>query len=300
MSLAIEIPVRLPDNFGVPLNSWIKILEETMGSNESEIIFDFSKVKFLNPLFIGGLTGLYHRLMTDGKSIEIIPPNDPYIHEYFKLIWFPDGLETYDEGALSKYHSKTYLPLVVFPAGALREEESKREEILTAINSLLKIQLGLDGQIFDGIRYMLDELTQNIADHSESPRGMVFAQFFETKNYMDICIVDYGKGLFQSYIDNGKHETNSHEEAINHAVYGKSTKDIPESRGFGLSTSRKMLTAGLKGKFFLYSGEAFFIQTVNREEIVSLGENYYYQGCYIAMRIPIIDNAQFNFYNYIE
>ena len=147
---------------------------------------------------------------------------------------------------------------------------------------------------------MIDELTQNIVDHSGTEKGMIFAQFFQSKNFMDICIFDTGKGLFQSYIDSDKHKPKNDSEALNFAVYGKSTKDIPESRGFGLSTSRDMLVNGLKGKFFIMSGNSFFIQTAVKEEVVTVPELYSMKGCYIAMRVPILDNQRFNPYDYME
>jgi hypothetical protein len=117
---------------------------------------------------------------------------------------------------------------------------------------------------------------------------------------MDICIVDNGIGLLQGYINSGKYDVASDEDAINLVVRGKSTKDLPESRGFGLSTSRKMLVEGLKGKFLLFSGSAMFIQTIEKEEIASFETNFKFNGCYVALRIPTFNNKEFDFYKYIE
>lgn len=101
-------------------------------------------------------------------------------------------------------------------------------------------------------------------------------------------------------MDTEKYHPKNDEEALNYAVFGKSTKDIPESRGFGISTSIKMLVKGLKGKIFILSGKAFLYQNFQKQEIIKLSEKHYYKGCYIAIRLPMCFDSQFNFYDYIE
>ena len=147
---------------------------------------------------------------------------------------------------------------------------------------------------------MLDELTQNIVDHSGISSGTIFAQFYREKNYLDLSICDCGKGLYKSYLESYKHNPVSNSEAINFAVYGKSTKNIPESRGFGLNTSRNMLTKGLKGKFFMMTGNDFFIQTLEREEIIGLPTKFEFKGCMLSLRIPIFNSEIFSIHSYTD
>ena len=66
------------------------------------------------------------------------------------------------------------------------------------------------------------------------------------------------------------------EEAITLALNGKSTKPEANSRGFGIPTSRKMLVNGLRGKFFMWTGTAFMYQNVEKEEIISVPEQFYW------------------------
>ena len=61
-----------------------------------------------------------------------------------------------------------------------------------------------------------------------------------------------------------------------------------------------MLVNGMKGKFFIFSGNAFFIQTSEREEVISIPERNSIKGCFLALRIPILSNEHFNPYNYME
>lgn len=107
-------------------------------------------------------------------------------------------------------------------------------------------------------------------------------------------------GIYQSFLDNPKFNPTSEIEAIQLALSGNSTKDRPEARGFGISTTRNMLVKGLKGKLFLWSGNTTFFQSVNKEAIINIGGNGYFQGTFMAINLPTIIPGEFNFYNFVE
>ena len=301
----IKIPDRFSDNFGEPINYLLNILISINDFNPKEICFDFSGSKFINPFVIGGIVAISNKLAEEGKKIDFVfAKNSMNTLNYFGTIHFPlgfnfDKMSSEEMNAqLESYHSKTFIPLVLFPASQNNIESTLRENVLSAINTILKKQLNLTGNILEAIYYMIDELTNNIADHSESKKGILFAQFYPTKNYMDVCIADFGKGIKQTYLDSGKANPGSHEEAMELAIKGQSTKNQAVSRGFGISTSRKMLTEGLRGKFFLCSGNALFYQNFEKQEIIALPEDACFKGCIVALRIPTIQNNNFDFYKY--
>lgn len=302
----IIIQHRFSDNFGEPLNYLFGLLIQINETKPTEVRFDFSESKFISPFVIVGVIAISNSLKRQGKKIEFIFNKNISVPSYFDAIHFPegynfDGMTSVEMNSkLEEYHLKTFIPLVLFPTTANNVESILRENVLSAISTILRKQLKFTGNLLQAIYYLIDELTNNIADHSGSERGILFAQFYPTKNYMDVCIADFGKGIKQTYIDSGKANPNSHEEAIEFAIKGKSTKNQAVSRGFGISTSRKMLTEGLKGKFFLYSGNAMFYQNFEKQGIIALPENACFQGCIVALRIPIIPNNNFDFYKYTE
>lgn len=307
--VTLKIPKRTSDSFGDPITKFIEFISVVNQKLYPDVILelDFTETKFISPFLVSGLVHIIDHHQNNGGKCEFI--FNEFLDgtkSYLDTVKFPDCFNYNESGGdsiqdvFSAYHDKTYTPIVKFPTALFKAANESREKILTALNTILKNQLNLSGSFATGVYYLIDELTQNIVDHSESENGAIFAQFFVSKNFMDVAIWDNGKGLLQSYIDSGKHNPNSHSEAINFAVYGKSTKNIPESRGFGLSTSRNMLVNGLKGKFFVFSGNAFFIQTAEREEVIAIPEQSSIKGCYVALRIPILNNEQFNPYNYME
>jgi len=273
----IKIAARVSDDFGDPiskLSGYVHKLNTL--PEEEEIIFDFSEVKFVSPYILGGLAAQIVRLKAEGRTVIIETHGN--VEGYLKAVYFPEGFtsSTRDidnaEAKLLSYHRKNFIPLVSFPATKQDAQNKLREQLLSVIHSIFKTQLKLEGNVLQAVYYLVDELTQNIADHSGIENGLLVAQFYPTKNYMDVCIADCGKGLKQSYVDSGNYLPTSDEEAITLALNGKSTKPEANSRGFGIPTSRKMLVNGLRGKFFMWTGTAFMYQNVEKEEIISVPE----------------------------
>ena len=100
------------------------------------------------------------------------------------------------------------------------------------------------------ISYFLSELIDNIYEHSGSPNGYLFSQYLELEQCINLCIADSGitipgnykrANLYQQEIDNDP------AAALRLANEGRSTKNRPETenRGYGISTSKRMLVEGL-------------------------------------------------------
>lgn len=260
-----------------------------------------------SPLLIGGIFCYVNAKKEEGKKIEyILPESKEDAINYINNIFFPNGLdyEKYKNEELVErlkaYRENTFIPIIKFPALITEKNNNMLEKLFSEINLILKKQLKLKGDYLEAVQFIIAEFTQNIIDHSDSKFGILISRFYPQNNYIDLCIADSGKGFLKSYLDADKHHPKNDEESLNYAVFGKSTKDPSESRGFGISTSRKMLVQGLNGKLFMMSGNAFFNQNKDKQEIIKLTKKYYYKGCYIAIRIPILFGPQFKYYNFTE
>jgi len=134
------------------------------------------------------------------------------------------------------------------------------------------------------VTYPIAELVGNIFEHSKKDVGFVFGQFYPIKNYLDICIVDCGRGFTTAYKEEKRLKL-SDIDAISEVMRGNSVKTEKE-RGYGIWTSRRIISDVLKGGgFVLISGSAGLIVRDGKEELVSLPD-FYWQGVIIAYRIP--------------
>lgn len=208
---------------------------------------------------------------------------------YFQAVSFPQGT-----GLVSAFqHQKTYIPI-----GTLRRDApiTEREKFESAFSGMVKeVSQAAEGAT-SAIYYPIGELVTNIFEHSQASVGFVFGQYYPKKRYLDICIVDAGRGLAKSY-EIEKSLTLSDEDAISEAMKGRSTKAGNE-RGYGVHTSKNLVTKGLGGEFVLVSGSAAFLADKQQERLVKLPD-FYWQGTIIAYRIPRIDQS-INITPYLE
>jgi anti-sigma regulatory factor (Ser/Thr protein kinase) len=306
MPCNIKTPERTFEDFGDSLRKLISSASDIASCKEKKMVIDFSSSKHLNPFYLGGLACILHSKKSSGIDFSIINDGNHGIRSYLNTIHFP---ETFSPAAnngdsflsdLEKYANKTYIPIVSFETGSSNSTTTIRERVLTALFQLLKKQLGFSGEEIVPLHYFLSELTDNINEHSSAQNGFVFAQYYSDRNYLDLCICDAGQGIFQSYLNNPKFNPQTEADAMQMALSGRSTKDRAEARGFGITTTRNMLVNGLRGKLFMWSGNTTFIQTIDYEAIASVPNNLYFQGTFIAVRVPTVIPGSFKFYEFVE
>lgn len=298
----IQVPQRITDNFADGFNQFFTIQREINKlKQDEEVNIDFSNSIFLTPFFLLPLSVLIQNLRKR-RNINIIKDElNNSFNSYLDYIFFENGLIANDNeiesfyDLLEPYSVKTYIPIINFPSMREQTQTTVRDKILGVLNSILKKQLNLTGGFRTAIMYLIDESVNNIVDHSESERGFIFAQYFPNRLFIDICIVDSGKTILGSYIDSGYKDVTTDYQALNLAINGKSTKkDKEHERGFGIRTSFNMLSSGLKGKYLLYSGNAIFIKTIDKQEIIEIPNELKWNGTIVAFRIPYSGDNQFD------
>lgn len=113
--------------------------------------------------------------------------------------------------------------------------------------------------------------------------GWLLAQWYPKKRFLDLCIVDRGRGLAATYQEElGLPLTD--EDAIRKALQGISTKKEKE-RGYGIRTSKNVVCNGLGGSFTLISGSAAYLVEQHDEKLVRLPQ-FNWPGVVISYRIP--------------
>ena len=275
----------------------VQMMSQVNASNEETITIDMSRTRFITPLFA---ISLLVWLSKCEKEISLVG-----ISDYLDIIGINDGgikpdlmRKTEFLAAMEKYSSKTYIPIVDFPANADLDE---KEAVSSVVENIIIRQLNIQPNVAIGLKYMIEETLDNITEHSETDRGFVFAQSYPQKGYLDLCIADRGVTLLGSYQKLCDNEILSDLEAIRAANRGISSKNLPEAenRGYGILTSKKMLVMGLGGQFLMISGSSFYFNGNGFDNFYSLPPGLRWKGTIIALRIPY-QVSSFNYINYIE
>ncbi len=296
--MEIQVSANIGDKFLRGLQEVLNVIDLINRSDDDEDVIIFQNSIFVTPLFILPLL-----VYVNGCNKRI---RYQYSNNYLDTIQFgnggmkPDKLESFKfHEFMESYSYKTYIPIINFPA--VLKYTKERNEILSAVESLLSHQVLAQPNITAGLKYLIGENIDNIIEHSESERGYIFSQAYPSKKYLDICIADNGISLLGSYCKVKENMYTDHLSAMKAANSGISTKNLPdaENRGYGIITSKKMLVNGLSGYFVMLSGNALFLKSESINQFFALPDIATWHGTIVAMRIPYI-NEGFNYIRFVE
>ena len=197
---------------------------------------------------------------------------------------------------LSLCHGAERIPVISFPASG--ERTDIRNAITSAVEDFVVAETQLDRHIAMALRYVSDEIIDNITEHADTPAGYFNASWDEES--VTVCIADGGKTIYGSYLDRQFDNIDSDQAALHAAVSGVSTKNRPgaENRGFGISTSADMVIRGLDSMMIILSGRGLLIRNKERNDFTELPEPIYMPGTLVCFTLPI-HNEGFTFYDYI-
>lgn len=298
----IHIPnVREDERIGSSFNHLIRVVEETNHA-QSKVIWDFKDVHFLHPFFLAPLAIFKCQSEKEIRCENISLPMQSYLNNIFfdRTLHFENAAKETAEMVMEQYAEKSYVPLCSFSM------TDANKDAFGAIVRDIIVRQTKSTKISTPISYFLGELIDNIYEHSESPNGYLFSQFLEHEGCIDLCIADTGITIFRSYEKAGLFQTEigqDESEALRMANEGRSTKNRPgaESRGYGISTSKRMLVEGLGGSFFMISGGAFHRYEKNSlNYYAEVKDFFHWNGTLILLRIPINTPDNFNYINYLE
>lgn len=123
---------------------------------------------------------------------------------------------------------------------------------VTDFKKWLQNQTGKQNE-FTSVCTAIDEIFNNISDHSQEKIGCIFGQYYPKNKEIIIAVSDFGIGIPQS-IKNKFQKTENDDELIEFALgEGVSSQSIPQNRGAGLANIMKTLTTNSVGEFTIIS-----------------------------------------------
>lgn len=197
---------------------------------------------------------------------------------------------------LSYSHGTNGIPVISFPASA--ERTDVRNLITSAVEDFVVTETGLEPNTAAALRYVIDEIIDNITEHADTSLGYLNVSWNE--DIVTVCVADGGKTIYGSYLDRQFDNIDSDQTALHAAVSGLSTKNRPgaENRGFGISTSADMIIRGLGSAMIILSGRGLHVCNRERNDFTELPEPVYMPGTLVCFTLPIRKSG-FTIYNYI-
>lgn len=281
-----KIIVKNPKNDDL-ISQLVVFYESFKGlSKKEQVDFDLSDINFFHPFLILTIASYINYT----KSVYDFNENNS-INSYLKTINFPQGISSLTDLQQAIQITKNYVPISILK----KDNRVERSRLETCFQDMIYKIIGEVPKTKDAVVYPIMELVGNIFHHSEEKQGYIFGQFYSNKNFLDICIVDNGRGLTKTYNDELGLKLND-TESIAKVLSGLSTKKERE-RGYGVRTSKDIVCKAMNGTFIILSGSSAFISKADKERFIEL-PNFYWQGVVIAYRIlkPI---GPVNIYPYV-
>lgn len=210
-------------------------------SNGSELSIDMTKVEFIDPAGMVSLSNII-QWSKKNKSVEITFVVDDRTQndknrsamEYLSDCGF---FANFGEPAIFKHPQLRSTTLALKEVETHQAFQWKQLELM----SWLRKQTHRQNE-FSSIGVAIDEIFNNISDHSKENIGCIFGQFYPKTNQIVISISDFGVGIPQTIRQKfGLKLTD--DELIEYALKeGVSSQSVPQNRGAGLANIMRTLT----------------------------------------------------------
>jgi anti-sigma regulatory factor (Ser/Thr protein kinase) len=236
-----------------------KAIDEQCDAHHQEITFDFSGLKFIEPVGVVVLSNLIEYFLKIGVETK------------FDGLAFPSSAVIFLDDAGFFAH---YLGEPLRPHAKLRETTMPLRLVANAqaigylyadIVPWLAGRLSVQKEALATVRVCLQEIFHNISDHSGVNIGCVFAQHFPADNKVNIAISDFGLGIPANVRQVAPALTDA--EALRLAVQeGFTTKSNVQNRGAGLPILIRYVTAKNGGVVLLNSGRGYVSAVAGKSE----------------------------------
>lgn len=150
------------------------------------------------------------KIFIKNSGLEIDPPSNEGVQKYFSII---------TDGWLPPFKG-TYIPIIKVPT-----DKRERDNMFEPLNGF--DDRGVVGGK-DAVSFLVQELVDNVYEHSEFSSAYVIAQKYQKKKFVEISIIDNGISIPGS-LENAGHNFED-AKAIYQATQGLSTKT--KERGY--------------------------------------------------------------------
>lgn len=269
-----------------------------LDSAEPKTCVHVDKIDFVTPFSITPIASMLNK-----KELSHDYEGDK--KSYLETIYFPDGLDRLEAIPLQK----TFLPIIHLNIEGLDKTtlSERMGLLLTKYMDLVRTKVVADQRFIELITnntfgFLLGEMLDNIEEHSEARNIYLCAQYWSKINSCEVCILDDGKGLYQSLKDAGRDVKDSQDAIKKILETGLSAKnefgDI--KRGTGIRHTRAAITSReLNGEYLIISGNGAYLHSAKEGEQFIKFSKYYWNGVIIMMKFNKPE-VRFNLYDYVK
>jgi hypothetical protein len=270
-----QIKFRAPAQFN--MTSAISFASEIeCAADADEYLIDFGAVRLVEPFPMLLISSELRKLARRYCAPAIDCANFEHMSYAAHMGFFQSFDLEYGNAPGEARGNGNYLPIKIYETKRVESEAfANGVEVGDQIESISRrmsiVLSGEDsGDLFDTLTYSIREIIRNVVEHSAAERFGICAQYWPTRERVEVAILDRGIGLRESLSRNPHIDVSDHKKAINFAlmpaVSGKAFKGSRTKRrgnwgnsGFGLYMTNRICRNG--GNFFIASGDTGMLLT---------------------------------------
>ena len=248
-----------------------KMVKEFEIDPETNLILDFSNCDFLYPDYALIVLCAIKYIESNGIEVhgKIKLDKSTFIYSFLLKIDFFKNLKIDLPKIQTNFVDTSFVEIQNYTS-------ENQLEVLTRIVKLLREKSKMDDDVFTGLDYCLNEILDNILNHSKEKEGWVVAQYYHKLNQIRLMIVDHGIGIQQAL--NEKHNF-TEEEALKNCIVSGVTNG--RGQGHGLFAT-SLFAKENKGWLSIISGNNK-LDVSEHKTIVS--EVNFWQGTCVYLRV---------------
>lgn len=257
--------------------------------------FDFVRLQFIEPFTMAYVANELKRFSEENpgtcNAVNFEDKTYPAHMGFFKAFGLEHGNKPGEASG-----SSTYIPLTILEVTEIQREADLQGinigDVLEGKSKLIAQILTREkkGNLVDTLTYSIREIMRNVVEHSESKVIEYCAQYWPTKNLVEVAVLDIGTGIQKGLSTNPyldiKSERDALQLALQPGISGKMYKGIPERKydawqnsGYGLYMTNRICRNG--GNFLIISNNSSVFLHENGKDDIECN----YKGTALRLRI---------------
>ena len=252
------------------LNACDNVIQYYLKKPKIKIILDFSSCNFIYPDY--SLLLLCAFKFLESQKIKVfgtIVYEEPNVIKYLSRMNFFKYLNVEIPEKIQRLPTNKFVEIQ-------RYDEHNQLDVLKSIMTVIKSNSCINDNAFAGLDYCLNEILDNVLNHSGINEGWVVAQYFEKINSIRLIVCDIGLGIHKSL--NEAHNY-SEEDAIINCIVDGVTNGKGQGHGLFATSSFAKLN---KGWLSLVSGNKKFDVSEQKSIINNIP---FWQGTCVYLRV---------------
>lgn len=235
---------------GADLHRPLASIHQALNAGFKDLVLDFSKctAAFAAPML--ALCSQVLRLRELRVDFELIAPDNPDLARLFKNANWAHFIEprSYPE---SSFRGHTQVAATQF-----KNPDEQNRAVNRIVNAILGAIPDLERSDFAALEWSINEVTDNVIVHSDSPIGglVQVSTFSRNRKRVEYIVADAGMGI-PSSLRSGRSDIYSDAEALDFAIREGVTRDKSIGQGNGLFGSYQICSHS-GGRFQIDSGHA--------------------------------------------